>query len=140
MMKTNSLQNPPNDLVDNNDFQVAMLEEGLIHRVALRALEFRRALGLSQAHVAKRLGTKQPSVARIEAGEANMTLRTLAQLALALEHPPEDFVTDRPMYTGGVWEQPQLTVVRGGLASSTRRAESLKGFEVDRSHRKVAAV
>jgi transcriptional regulator with XRE-family HTH domain len=74
------------------DYSLAYAEEDLIHRVALRVLEFREASGLSQRELAELLGTKQPAVARIEAGDANLTLRKVAQIAYVLGYDAESLV------------------------------------------------
>ncbi|HEY3009547.1 MAG TPA: helix-turn-helix domain-containing protein [Micromonosporaceae bacterium] len=55
----------------------------------------RRAAGLSQADVAARMGTSQPAVARLEAGNVDVRLSTLERYAAAvggrlhlrLDHP-----------------------------------------------------
>lgn len=49
-----------------------------------RAKERRDALGLSQKHVAERVGVSQPAIAKIEAGGSTTTTRGFA-LARALE-------------------------------------------------------
>lgn len=46
----------------------------------------RNELGLSQTEVAARMGTSQSAVARLESGEADVRLSTLARYAAALEH------------------------------------------------------
>ena len=54
-------------------------------RELLRALAKRREeLGLSQTEVAARMGTSQSTLARLEQGNANPTLATVARLAKAL--------------------------------------------------------
>ncbi len=97
-MKKNEMPGFLEGLTDDQTFQVAMLEEGLIHRVARRVMQFRKSLGMSQEALASLIGTKQPRVANIEAGEANITLRTLAQLSFALKCEPENFVVERQEY------------------------------------------
>lgn len=44
----------------------------------------RRAAGLSQAEVAIRMGTSQPAVARMEAGEVDVRLSTLERYAAVI--------------------------------------------------------
>ncbi|HEY2949507.1 MAG TPA: helix-turn-helix domain-containing protein [Micromonosporaceae bacterium] len=44
----------------------------------------RRAAGLSQADVAARMGTSQPAVARLEAGNVDVRLSTLERYAAAV--------------------------------------------------------
>lgn len=66
------------------DFR-AMVDAGVETRRLLRALaDKRRALGLSQAVVAARMGTSQPALARIEAGEVDPRMSTVERLAHAL--------------------------------------------------------
>lgn len=124
------------NLCDDRDFQLAMVEEGLLHRVALRTIHFRKTKRLSQKALAKRMGTKQPAIARIEAGDTNLTLRTLAQLAFALERVPEDFVTDRVLYRGGeAWGEPNVRLVRAQQSVSASAQPS--GYEVSPLGRKA---
>lgn len=52
--------------------------------VAIRVLEYRAEHGVSQTELARRLGMKQPAVARLEAGEHNPSFETLARLSNAL--------------------------------------------------------
>ena len=58
----------------------------------IRALvTLRRAEGLSQAEVARLMGTSQPAVARLESGTGDVRLSTLARYAeatRALTRPP----------------------------------------------------
>ena len=53
--------------------------------VALKVLSYRTEHGLSQRSLAKRLGMSQPQVARLEIGEHNPTIDTLARLAQGLD-------------------------------------------------------
>lgn len=48
-------------------------------------MRLRRLRGISQQKLAQRMGTKQPAIARIEAGDANLRLKTLVDLARALD-------------------------------------------------------
>lgn len=52
--------------------------------VATRVVEYRGQHGISQTEMARRLGMKQPAVARLEAGEHNPSFETLARLSSAL--------------------------------------------------------
>jgi predicted transcriptional regulator len=47
-------------------------------------VEQRRAAGLSQAEVAGRMGTSQPAVARLEAGEVDVRMSTVERYAAAI--------------------------------------------------------
>ena len=53
----------------------------LARAVALKVLAYRTEHGLSQRDLAKQLGMTQPQLARLEAGEHNPTIDTLARLA-----------------------------------------------------------
>jgi predicted transcriptional regulator len=49
----------------------------------------RRAAGLSQSEVAGRMGTSQPAIARLEAGEVDVRMSTVQRYAAALGHRVE---------------------------------------------------
>jgi ribosome-binding protein aMBF1 (putative translation factor) len=93
-MTSDEPRDPLAGFEDDVGFQVAFLEEDLLNRVAFRVLQYRRAGGLSQAGLAELMQTQQPAIARIEAGEANLTLRTVAQLAFFLGCEPEELVCE----------------------------------------------
>jgi ribosome-binding protein aMBF1 (putative translation factor) len=52
--------------------------------VAVRLVEYRGEHALSQTALARKLGMKQPAIARLEAGEHNPSFDTLARLSTAL--------------------------------------------------------
>ncbi len=52
--------------------------------VATRLVQYRAEHGVTQTELARRLGMKQPAVARLETGEHNPSLDTLARLSAAL--------------------------------------------------------
>jgi transcriptional regulator with XRE-family HTH domain len=54
------------------------------YRLAVSVIELRRKAGLSQRQLAARSGVQQADISRIEAGDANPTLATIAALAYAL--------------------------------------------------------
>lgn len=83
------------DLKDDEEYRRAFAEEDLIHRVAERVYQIRHKLDITQAELADRLGTQQPAVARIEGGFENLTLRSVANLAWALDCRSEDLVKRR---------------------------------------------
>jgi ribosome-binding protein aMBF1 (putative translation factor) len=56
----------------------------LANEVAIKVIRYRVSHGLSQAALARRLGMKQPNVARLEAGDHEPSLTTLARLSEAL--------------------------------------------------------
>lgn len=53
--------------------------------VAEAVMRLRRLRGFSQQKLAQKMGTKQPAIARLEAGDANARLSTLVELAKALD-------------------------------------------------------
>jgi ribosome-binding protein aMBF1 (putative translation factor) len=59
-------------------------ETELARAVALRLLAYRAEHNLTQTALARRLGMKQPQVARLEAGEHNPSIATLERLARVL--------------------------------------------------------
>jgi ribosome-binding protein aMBF1 (putative translation factor) len=64
-------------------FAVA-LEELRPERALMRAMvEARVRAGLTQAQLAQRMGTKQPVIARLEAGRRSPNIKTLRKLAAA---------------------------------------------------------
>ncbi len=53
--------------------------------VAIKVIQYRADHGLSQAALARMLGMRQPNVARLESGEHEPSLSTLAKLSEALD-------------------------------------------------------
>lgn len=53
----------------------------LAHVVAMRLIRYRTDHGLSQTALARQLGMHQPAIARLEAGDHEPSLATLARLA-----------------------------------------------------------
>lgn len=66
---------------DDPEFAAAAQDERDKRALAHRLRELREGAGLSQAEVAERIGTKQPSIARIERGQALPRLEMLQKLA-----------------------------------------------------------
>jgi transcriptional regulator with XRE-family HTH domain len=56
----------------------------LANDVAVRVLAYRTKHRISQAELARRLGMRQPNIARLESGEHEPSLSTLARLSLIL--------------------------------------------------------
>lgn len=52
--------------------------------VAIRVISYRAEHGLSQSALGRQLGMRQPAIARLEAGEHEPSLGTLARLARGL--------------------------------------------------------
>lgn len=75
---------PAAELYRSPEFQLEWDNSPAFH-VAQQSVMLRRHRGCSQAELAARMGTSQSAVARIESGDENITLRTLARLVAALE-------------------------------------------------------
>jgi len=65
-----------------------------VRQVTRRVAELRRQRGLTQAEAAQRLGVAVKNWQRIEQGQ-NLTLHTLARVAVALECSPADLLGQR---------------------------------------------
>lgn len=63
------------------EFRAEWERTALARLVAHRVLAFRIEHGLSQTELARRLGMKQPAIARLERGENNPSLETLYRLS-----------------------------------------------------------
>lgn len=57
---------------------------GAYHRLARQVFDLRKAAGLTRRQLAANTGVRQAAISRIEAGDANPTLATVAALAYAL--------------------------------------------------------
>jgi transcriptional regulator with XRE-family HTH domain len=57
---------------------------GAFYRLALEVFELRKARGLTQRQLGAKAGIQQAEISRIEAGNSNPTLSTIAALAQAL--------------------------------------------------------
>jgi transcriptional regulator with XRE-family HTH domain len=66
--------------------------EALQQRVGARIRELRADRGLTQLRLAERSGISRPSVANVEAGRQNVSLRQLCALALALDVGVEELL------------------------------------------------
>lgn len=56
-------------------------EYGKQLEIAYQILKLRKQKGISQAELAKKVGTKQSNIARIEAGQQNFSIDTLEKIA-----------------------------------------------------------
>lgn len=65
----------------NAKFRKYYNEYGKQLEIAYQVLQLRKKAGMSQAELAKRLGTTQSNVARIESGQQNFTTVTLHNIA-----------------------------------------------------------
>lgn len=69
-------------------------EEALLHRVAENIGKRRRALGLTQAQLAERLGVDTETLSRFERGKHSPTLKNLARLAGLLQTTVSDLLAE----------------------------------------------
>lgn len=58
-------------------------EYGKQLEIAYEILQLRKKKGISQSELARRIGTSQSNIARMEAGEQNLTTDTLQKIAEA---------------------------------------------------------
>ena len=72
------------------------LGDALTRRVGERVRELRAVRGLTQVRLAQQSGISRPSIANVEAGRQNVSLRQLCALATALGVAVEDLVAGRP--------------------------------------------
>jgi transcriptional regulator with XRE-family HTH domain len=68
------------------------LTEAVQRRVGARVRELRADRGLTQLRLAERAGISRPSIANVEAGRQNVSLRQLCALAAALDVGLEDLL------------------------------------------------
>jgi len=72
--------------IDQRDESAAKtVREDLAFQIGLEVEVARAKKGMTQQELAERLGTKQPSIARIESGAALPSVRTLERIARALD-------------------------------------------------------
>ncbi|MDP2703913.1 MAG: helix-turn-helix transcriptional regulator [bacterium] len=69
----------------NVKFKKYYEEFGKQLEVAYQIQQLRREQNVSQAKLAKKIGTRQSNIARMEAGEQNFTTETLQKIAKALD-------------------------------------------------------
>lgn len=68
----------------NPEFKKYYDEYGRQLEIAYQILKLRKKKKISQAQLAKKVGTKQSNIARIEAGQQNLSIDTLGKIAEAL--------------------------------------------------------
>jgi len=68
----------------NPEFKKHYNESGKQLEIAYQILKLRKQRKISQAQLAKKIGTKQSNIARIEAGQQNFSIDTLEKIAEAL--------------------------------------------------------
>ena len=68
----------------DEEYRLEVERTRFANEVAIKVIRYRATHGQSQAELAQRLGMRQPNVARLESGEHEPSLSTLARLSLAL--------------------------------------------------------
>ncbi len=68
-----------------------------ITNLAINTNRLRNAAGMSQSDLARAAGTTQPAISKIERGEANLRLSTVARLAHALGVEASALLADPPV-------------------------------------------
>ena len=70
--------------LQNPDFRAAYEAEDKRIELVLQIIKLRERRGMTQADLAKAIGTRQANVSRLERFDANLTLGTLEKVARAL--------------------------------------------------------
>jgi len=70
--------------MQDSEFRRYYEYENIIQNIALRIAKIRQELGISQADLAKKLGTKQQVISRIEGGNQNLSVQMLLKISEAL--------------------------------------------------------
>ena len=99
------------------EFRAEWERTALARAIASQVIAYRVEHGLSQTALAKRLGMKQPAVARLEAGEVTPSIETLQRLVSVLDTeividlaPPE--------------REPKLVTRRAQTSSAVEKIEA----------------
>lgn len=69
----------------NPEFKKYYDEYGRQLEIAYQILKLRKKKKMSQLELAKRIGTKQSNIARLETGQQNFSINTLEKIAEALD-------------------------------------------------------
>lgn len=70
--------------MNDDEYRAEAQRTKFAHEVAMRVIAYRVEHGISQAELGRRVGMRQPHVARLEAGDHEPSLTTLARLSRAL--------------------------------------------------------
>lgn len=81
-------------------FAKAWKESELEYNISRNIIKKRVERGWSQTELAERMATKQSVISRIESGDSNMTIKTLASVATALGIDVSELVeiTEEPIF------------------------------------------
>ncbi len=106
---------------------------GATHRLALQVFDLRKAAGLTQRQLAATSSVQQADISRIEAGDANPTLATIAALAYALGAE----LTLGPAKAAAVRRREGLASPRQGPGKRRRLAVAARQVIVRRRGRRI---
>jgi ribosome-binding protein aMBF1 (putative translation factor) len=81
MQKEDSFQKYLASQLKDPEFKKYYDEYGKQLEISYQILKLRKKKGISQAELAKKIGTKQSNIARIEAGKQNFSINTLEKIA-----------------------------------------------------------
>lgn len=111
------------ELWDNPEF----VATGLLHDINEQILSQVRALGLRNSQLAERLGVSRAYINKLLDGNPNLTVRSLARIALALGCEPS--ITLRPRRSMDIWRVTgagtEFEVINGAEGATTENASSL---------------
>ena len=79
-----SFQDVLREDMKNPEFKKAFKEADLPIRLAIQIAEAREKAHLTQAQLARKIGTKQQAISRVESGEQNITIGLLQKIAGAI--------------------------------------------------------
>ena len=83
--KSNDFQVYLEECLKDPKFKKLFDEYGKQLEIAYQILQLRKKKKLSQAQLAKKIGTTQSNIARMEAGQQNFTTDTLQKIAYAFD-------------------------------------------------------
>jgi DNA-binding XRE family transcriptional regulator len=106
------------------EFRAYWERTALARAVALRLTTYRAEHGLTQTQLARKLGMKQPAVARLEMGEQSPKIDTLVRIAEALGI--EFMVNIKPTSGKAPWTPPR----KAEQAKIVERVPMCKGGEL----------
>ncbi len=104
------------------DAVAALLQE---LRIETQLADLRRKRGMTQAELARKMGVKQPLVARLEGGQSrNLTLTTIMKAALILDADVE--LRIRPRRISAQERRRQIPATRGTKMPPSRNSQDAK--------------
>ncbi len=83
--KTTSWGELRKELLKNPEVRKGYDKSERAYQLSLQVRKIREKAGISQSELARRMGTTQPAIARLEAGEGNPNIDTLGKIADALD-------------------------------------------------------